>query len=102
MREPRLERYGGSFMRSHLAATAIAILGLTASAVPQAFGRADAAAASNFAQATRPPARIRVRPLGVAHPGPNAVRQCFAWIEPQHRPSGTVIVPRMHCWWEGG
>jgi hypothetical protein len=89
-------------MRSNLAATAIAILGLTACQIPQAFGRDDRTAGSDFAQATRPPARIRVRPLGVAHPGPNAVRQCFAWIEPEHRPSGTVIVPRMHCWWEGG
>ena len=89
-------------MRSNLAAAAIAILGLAAGQIPPAFARDGRAAAANFAQATRPPARIRVRPLGVAHPGPNAVRQCFAWIEPDHRPSGTVIVPRMHCWWEGG
>jgi hypothetical protein len=45
--------------------------------------------------------RIRVRPLTQTHPGPNSVRQCVSWLEPEYRPSGTVIVPRMHCWWEG-
>jgi hypothetical protein len=51
---------------------------------------------------TRPPARIRVYPLAQTHPGPNSVRQCKAWLEPEYRPSGTVIVPRMSCWWEPG
>jgi hypothetical protein len=49
-----------------------------------------------------PPARIRVHPLAQSYPGPDAVRQCVAWIAPEYRPSGTVIVPRMHCWWERG
>jgi hypothetical protein len=47
----------------------------------------------------RPPARITVFPVQTS-PGPNAVRQCRAWLAPEYRPSGTVIVPRMHCWWE--
>jgi hypothetical protein len=34
-----------------------------------------------------------------AYPGPNAVRECTSWLEPEHRPSGTVIVPRLRCWW---
>ena len=49
-----------------------------------------------------PPARIRVHPLVRSFPGPDAVRQCTAWLEPEYRPSGTVIVPRMHCWWARG
>jgi hypothetical protein len=49
----------------------------------------------------RPPVRIRIHPLAQTHPGPNSVRQCKAWLEPEYRPSGTVIVPRMSCWWEG-
>jgi len=49
-----------------------------------------------------PPARIRVHPLAQSYPGPDAVRQCVAWLAPEYRPSGTVIVPRMHCWWERG
>ena len=33
---------------------------------------------------------------------PNAVRACDAWYEPEFRPSGTVIVPRMRCRWVAG
>jgi len=50
----------------------------------------------------RPITRIRVHPLAQSYPGPDAVRQCKAWLAPEYRPSGTVIVPRMHCWWERG
>jgi hypothetical protein len=34
-------------------------------------------------------------------PGPNSVRICNAHYEQEFRPSGTVIVPRMHCYWSG-
>jgi hypothetical protein len=30
----------------------------------------------------------------------NSVRQCRAQLVKEYRPSGTVIVPRMQCWWE--
>jgi hypothetical protein len=30
----------------------------------------------------------------------NSVRQCRATLVKEFRVSGTVIVPRMHCWWE--
>jgi hypothetical protein len=36
------------------------------------------------------------------YPGPNAVRECNATYVQQYRPSGTVIVPRMHCVWRPG
>jgi hypothetical protein len=49
-----------------------------------------------------PPARIRVHPLARSYPGPDAVRQCTSWLETEYRPSGTVIVPRIHCWWARG
>jgi hypothetical protein len=66
--------------------------------------------------AKRAPVRIRVqpayrhyhtsspypRPDDISAPGPNAVRQCRAWLAREHRPSGTVIVPHMRCWWERG
>lgn len=41
-------------------------------------------------------------PYAVEYPGPNAVRQCRARYVEDHRPSGTVIVPRVQCWWERG
>jgi hypothetical protein len=50
----------------------------------------------------RAPTRIRVYRLPYGYPGPNAVRQCSSWLAQEHRPSGTVIVPRMRCWWQHG
>jgi hypothetical protein len=59
----------------------------------------------------RPPARLRVYPNyqpgpdGVYpryNPGPDAVRECNATYVQEFRPSGTVIVPRMSCYWRRG
>jgi hypothetical protein len=64
----------------------------------------------------RPRTRIRVTPLypyrteslpypppyDIEYPGPGFVRQCTSWLAPEHRPSGTVIVPHSRCWWERG
>jgi hypothetical protein len=36
------------------------------------------------------------------YPGPNAVRECTANLVQEFRPSGTVIVPRMNCYWRRG
>jgi hypothetical protein len=36
------------------------------------------------------------------NPGPNAVRVCNAHYVQEYRPSGTVITPRMHCFWRPG
>ena len=61
--------------------------------------------------ARRPPIRLRVyqryepEPDGVYpryFPGSNAVRDCTATYVQEYRPSGTVIVPRMHCFWRPG
>ncbi len=57
----------------------------------------------------RPPARLRVYPYYHQqdvypryNPGPNAVRVCNATYVQEYRPSGTVIVPRMSCYWTRG
>ncbi|UPJ58606.1 hypothetical protein [Bradyrhizobium sp. 192] len=57
----------------------------------------------------RPPPRLRVTPYyspdGVYpryNPGPNAVRECNATYVQEFRPSGTVIVPRVSCFWRPG
>jgi hypothetical protein len=54
----------------------------------------------------RRPARLRVYPQaepdGVYpryYPGPDAVRECNATYVQEYRPSGTVIVPHMNCYW---
>ena len=67
-----------------------------------ALGQAPAMAQDTESVAPkRAPARIRVHPLA-DYPGPIAVRQCASWLATEYRPSGTVIVPRMRCWWERG
>ena len=58
----------------------------------------------------RPPTRLRVYPnyewepdvYPRYNPGPNAVRECNATYVQEYRPSGTVIVPRMSCYWRRG
>jgi hypothetical protein len=59
----------------------------------------------------RPLTRLRVYPNyepgpeGVYpryYPGRNAVRDCTATYVQEYRPSGTVIVPRMSCYWRRG
>jgi hypothetical protein len=44
---------------------------------------------------TRRP-RIRIRPARLLY------RDCKFWLAQEYRPSGTVIVPRQHCWWVRG
>jgi hypothetical protein len=74
---------------------------------------AQAAATDLSAQRRgRPPAtRLRVYPAyqpapdGVYpryFPGRNAVRECSASYVQEFRPSGTVIVPHMSCFWRPG
>ena len=48
----------------------------------------------------RTPRRIRIY-RGSHYPGPNSRRVCNAHYEQEYRPSGTVIVPRMNCYWSG-
>jgi hypothetical protein len=57
----------------------------------------------------RPPARVRIYrsydPDDVYpryFPGRNAVRDCTATYVQEFRPSGTVITPRMNCFWRPG
>jgi hypothetical protein len=102
----------------------VAIVGVVAGALwwPAEGSQAQTAPSGvRLAQATPPadPAEPRRRPLrrlpiyprhqgdpdGVYpryNPGPNAVRVCSATYVQEYRPSGTVIVPRMNCYWRRG
>lgn len=42
------------------------------------------------------------RPYDVESPGPHAKRDCSVRYVSEYRPSGTVVVPRMSCWWVRG
>jgi hypothetical protein len=72
---------------------------------------AQAAPAAEPARPRRPLRRLRIYPRYEEapddvypryNPGPNAVRDCNATYVEEYRPSGTVIVPRMHCYWRPG
>ena len=107
-------------MRIGMAALALAFAGtFFLSAAP-----AEAAPRARMAQAAqpsdtdvsaqsrkyrRPPTRIRVYPrydpddvYPRYYPGRNAVRDCTATYVQEFRPSGTVITPRMNCFWRPG
>lgn len=69
-----------------------------------AVGHTSPPTATDFSaqrRAQRAPTRIRVYPR-YRRLGPNAVRECSATYVQEFRPSGTVIVPRMHCFWRQG
>jgi hypothetical protein len=103
----------GVFM-SRLAnlATGVAAVTLLACASPVfaqqpasgAAGKIPSAAsrASDISAQDRPRTRLRVTPLRRAPLDRRAYRQCEDWLATEHRPSGTVIVPKMRCWWVRG
>lgn len=76
----------------------------------QAATSASAATTDVSAQQRRKPRRLRIYPRPAAgddvyprfNPGPNAVRECTATYVQEYRPSGTVITPRMNCFWRRG
>ena len=77
-----------------------------AQASPTAATQAD-----NQVRVRRSPRRVPVYPRYQPEPddvyphyfpGRNAVRDCTATYVQEYRPSGTVIVPRMHCYWRDG
>ena len=107
-----------------IGAAAISIGLVTALLLPASGSSAQTAARSGmqqFAQAVVPdgPPVRRQRPLRRVpiypryqgepedvypwyFPGENSVRECNATYVQEFRPSGTVIVPRMNCFWRPG
>jgi hypothetical protein len=95
------------------------LFGLLAAA-PSAAQSAGEGVRAREAQAQTQPRRARTRlqvrpvypyrryhslypvPYDIEYPGPNAKRECVARYVQEFRPSGTVIVPRMRCWWVRG
>ena len=87
--------------------------GAGAQTAPQGMRVAQASqpAAEDPALVRRSPRRLPIYPRYQAepdgvypryNPGPNAVRECTATYVQEYRPSGTVIVPRMNCFWRPG
>jgi hypothetical protein len=104
-------------MRMMMAIAGAALMGALLVSIP-----AQAETGSSTAQlrngsttdfsAQRRPRRLQIYPREDGHwepdvvprynPGPNAVRVCNATYVQEARPSGTVIVPRMSCYWRRG
>lgn len=74
----------------------IALIALVAAAAAPAAAQTQPRA-TEVAQQT-PRQRIIITPRR-QQLGPNAKRDCEARLVEQYRPSGTVIVPVMNCWW---
>jgi hypothetical protein len=87
-----------------IAAASVCCLLILGSSTAVPITMSDTAQATELsAQRRARPARTRIRIYApYAYPGPPAVRHCTSWLEPEWRPSGTVIVPRMRCWWVPG
>ena len=98
---------------------ALACISPATAAPLQADRSAERAAVTDVsAQSRTPRARPRIRvtprypyrtwhspyplPYTYEYPGPGATRDCRAKLVQEYRPSGTVIVPRMQCWWVPG
>jgi hypothetical protein len=94
-----------------LAASAGVLLTETSALAQTAPGvRAAQAAPTDLSAQRRPLRRVPIYPRETwrpdvypqYYPGPNAVRICNAHYVQEYRPSGTVITPRMHCYWQPG
>jgi hypothetical protein len=79
--------------------------------VAQALPPADTDISAQSHRVRRPPTRLRVYPRYNYNPddvypryfpGRNAVRDCTATYVQEFRPSGTVITPRVNCFWRPG
>lgn len=90
------------------AAGFIALAGRPAAALDEGYGAfAQTVAAVSSTDETvrpvrRPRTRIEVRPDYTGAVPPGTRRECAARLVQEFRPSGTVIVPRMRCWWVRG
>jgi hypothetical protein len=107
-------RFGNAILSLAVAGT---FLLAAATAQAQTARRAQTAQASQSGtdlsaqsrRVRRPPTRIRVYPrynpddvYPRYFPGRNAVRDCTASYVEEFRPSGTVITPRVNCFWRPG
>ena len=71
----------------------IVALVVTSIAIPPSYAAPET---RELAAQARP--RITIHPRET-RPGPYAKRYCRSWLAQEYRVSGTVIVPRMQCWW---
>jgi hypothetical protein len=98
--------FAGIFLLPVAAVQAQTAPGVQAAQVSQS---ADTEFSAQSRRYRRPPTRLRVYPRYDPNdvypryfPGRNAVRDCTATYVQEFRPSGTVITPRLNCFWRPG
>jgi hypothetical protein len=79
-----------------VAAFAAVAPGPSTAAEPASAAHFEAGSSDLSAQARRRATRLRVTP------GRLLYRDCSFRLAQEFRPSGTVVVPRMRCWWVRG
>jgi hypothetical protein len=84
---------------SFAVAAGLALGAVLAGLAPAAAAPKNAVSATTSDLAAQRRAGVYVT-SGRRGPGPNSVRQCRSWLAQEYRVSGTVVVPRMQCWWE--
>jgi hypothetical protein len=104
-------------MKVAVTIVAALLFGLPAVAVGRAQPVGDGArTAPAQSEPRRARPKIRVRPIypyrhtnlpypapyPIEYPGPNYKRDCVARYVEEHRPSGTVVTPRLDCRWVRG
>jgi hypothetical protein len=104
----------GALLGALIGFVAGSVLPAAAEAAPAGREVAKSAAAATTdisAQRRRPLRRVPIYPprdewqpdvYPRYNPGPNAVRDCTATYVQEYRPSGTVITPRLNCYWRPG
>jgi hypothetical protein len=80
---------------------ALAAVALSAAAAPAVAQQTSPLSEPGLSTPPAPPLRHGRRRI-VIGPSPLLYRRCVDWYELQHRPSGTVLYPQMHCWWVRG
>jgi len=71
---------------------------VSATVVSKPRSAAEEFSSQSYRVVRRSPRRVRIYGAPLS---PSAVRVCNAYYVQEYRPSGTVIVPRMNCFWRG-
>jgi len=80
------------------AVAALPLLGIVQDSAAQTSPLGQSGPSASLPEAPPPRGRPRIE----IYPRPPLYRRCVDWYELQYRPSGTVLYPRMRCWWVRG
>jgi len=102
-RKPACSDHAGFIMLArHVAGIAAVTMALgiaNLAATPSVAGSSDfVVAQAGDVSTANSTARYHRRRLTV-YPSEGIYRECNSWLQLQHRPSGDVLYPQVHCYW---